>query len=148
MLCTEDPQFSAYTLGRMDAWLEDLGAPDIVHWNNGLHDAGHNPNRDPVPYPLEFYEANLCAIPARLGETGAQVIWATTTPVHPEAPWSDESWSWVNQVIFFGFGSNTFRPTVVIAIRRYRPWRGPCLSGVGAERTGICDLQRWARRLQ
>jgi len=95
----ENGQFSAYTLDRLDTWLSELGAPAIVHWNNGLHDVGHNPARKPVQYPLDAYLANLGAILARLREIEARVVWATTTSVHPDRPWSDETWSWRNEEI-------------------------------------------------
>ncbi len=36
-------QYSLYTLSSLNRWIVDLRNPDIVHWNNGIHDAGHNP---------------------------------------------------------------------------------------------------------
>ena len=95
----ENCQFSVHTLARLDAWFRELGAPDVVHWNNGLHDVGHNPNREPTQYPLATYLANLRDILAELRGTGARVIWATTTPVHARRPWRDDVWSWRNEKI-------------------------------------------------
>jgi isoamyl acetate esterase len=95
----ENCQFSAYTLASLDRWLATLGKPDIVHWNNGLHDVGHNPNRAPRQYSIDIYCANLAFILARLRGTGAQVIWATTTPVHPTRPFVTTAWSWRNEEI-------------------------------------------------
>jgi len=95
----ENCQFSAYTLGMLDGWIERLGAPKVAHWNNGLHDTGHNPQRTPVQYSVETYVANLAAILQRLRKTGAAVIWATTTPVHPNKPFSPTEWSWRNEEI-------------------------------------------------
>ena len=48
-------QFSLYTLSSLDRWIATLGQPDVVHWNNGLHDIGHNPNRAPVQFPSGSY---------------------------------------------------------------------------------------------
>ncbi len=95
----ENGQFALYTQGAIDRWLPQLGTPDVVHWNNGLHDVGHRPNRCPHQIPLEMYAGELPHILWRLRETGADVIWATTTPVHPDRPWSDTNWSWRNAEI-------------------------------------------------
>ena len=40
-------QYSLFTLSSLDRWMGEFGQPDIVHWNNGLHDCGHNPEVDP-----------------------------------------------------------------------------------------------------
>ncbi|HUT23884.1 MAG TPA: SGNH/GDSL hydrolase family protein [Sumerlaeia bacterium] len=95
----ENCQFSAYTLDMLDGWIERLGAPKVAHWNNGLHDAGHNPQRTPAQYSVETYVANLAAILRRLRRSGAAVIWAATTPVHPNRPFSPTEWSWRNEEI-------------------------------------------------
>jgi len=95
----ENCQFSEYTLASLDGWLAELGRPDVVHWNNGLHDVGHNPERSPVQYPVQTYLANLAAILKKLRQTGAIVIWGTTTPVHPDRPFLDTQWSWRNEEI-------------------------------------------------
>jgi len=80
----ENGTFSANTLACLDRWLDDLGRPDMVHWNNGLHDIGHRIGRDPQQYSIEQYLANLEAILSRLRQAGAKVIWATTTPIKGE----------------------------------------------------------------
>ena len=92
-------QYSLYTLSSLDRWLEALGEPDIVHWNNGIHDVGHNPGRCPAQMPIDMYRGNLEFILDRLTATTTKVIWATTTPVHPEKPMSDTWWSWRNEEI-------------------------------------------------
>lgn len=79
-------QYSLYTLSSLDRWIGELGAPDIIHWNNGIHDAGHNPARSPVQIPIEMYRANLEFILERLTDLSPAVIWATSTPVHPDRP--------------------------------------------------------------
>jgi len=93
---TENCQFSEYTLARLDDWLKELGKPDIVHWNNGLHDVGYNPNRAPVQYSLDTYLDNLKLIITKLRKIDAKIIWATTTPVHPKRQFVTMKWSWRN----------------------------------------------------
>ena len=95
----ENCQYSAYTLERLPIWIQELGAPDVVHWNSGLHDVGHNPNREPVQYPVDAYAANLESIIDVLRETGARIVFALSTPVHPDRPFNAESWAWRNDEI-------------------------------------------------
>lgn len=95
----ENCQYSLYTLSSLDRWLGILGKPDIIHWNNGLHDSGHNPRRNPVQIPIAMYLANLDFILARLMEFTPTVIWATTTPAHPDRPFRSTEWSWRNEEI-------------------------------------------------
>jgi len=95
----ENCQFSLYTLSALQRWLAELGNPDIVHWNNGIHDAGHNPNRRPIQIPLDVYAGNIELILKSLQATNAQVIWGTITPVHPERPFRDDEWAWRNEEI-------------------------------------------------
>lgn len=92
-------QFSTYTLESIDRWVDELGVPDIVHWNNGIHDAGHNPDRTPMQIPLETYGKNLELILSRLKEMTPNIIWATSTPVHPDRPFRDDQWAWRNEEI-------------------------------------------------
>ena len=95
----DNGQYSLYTLSSLDRWLEEIGKPDIVHWNNGIHDSGHNPDRCPVQIPVDMYKANLEFILKRLKELTPSVIWATITPVHPDTPFSNTKWSWRNEEI-------------------------------------------------
>lgn len=92
-------QYSLYTLSSLDTWVGELGQPDVVHWNNGLHDVGHNPNRSPVQIPVEMYRDNLAFILNRLKAITPRIVWATTTPVHPLRPFRDSEWSWRNEEI-------------------------------------------------
>jgi lysophospholipase L1-like esterase len=92
-------QYSLYTLSSLDRWIAELGKPDIVHWNNGIHDSGHNPARSPAQIPIEMYRANLGFILGRLTALTPNVIWATTTPVHPDRPFRETEWSWHNEEI-------------------------------------------------
>jgi len=92
-------QYSLFTLSSLNRWIDELGTPDIVHWNNGFHDVGHNPTRYPVQIPIDMYQANLAFIFERLREMTSQVIWANTTPVYPDRPISETEWSWRNEEI-------------------------------------------------
>jgi lysophospholipase L1-like esterase len=95
----ENCQHSEFTLSRLRVWFEQFGRPDLVHWNNGLHDVGRNNQRAPEQFPLDQYLAHLRAILKRLQDIEAEVIWATTTPVHPTEPVPGDQWSWTNEDI-------------------------------------------------
>ena len=95
----ENGQFSLYTLSSLNRWRQDLGRPEVIHWNNGIHDAGHNPNRRPIQIPLADYRGNIELILERLYEMTPKVIWATSTPVHPERLFRADQWSWRNEEI-------------------------------------------------
>lgn len=95
----ENCQYSLYTLSSLDRWINQLGQPDLVHWNNGLHDAGHNPARSPVQFPVETFKENLGLILKRLKSLTPRIIWATITPAHPKRPFLDTAWAWRNEEI-------------------------------------------------
>lgn len=63
-------------LEKMNVWLGD-GKWDVIVFNFGIHDRNSPPAE---------YEQRLNAIVARLKKTGAQLIWATTTPIAPDTP--------------------------------------------------------------
>jgi len=84
---------------RIDAWLGD-GKWDLIHFNFGLHDLKiMEDGKHQVP--IEQYEANLRQLVERLKQTGARLIWASTTPV-PDAevnpPRSDDDVAAYNAV--------------------------------------------------
>lgn len=56
---------------KLEVWLGD-GKWQVIHFNFGIHDR---------KTPAAEYEERLEAIVARLKQTGAKLIWATTTPV-------------------------------------------------------------------
>jgi GDSL-like Lipase/Acylhydrolase family len=66
-------------LDHISEWLGD-GKWDVIHFNWGLHDLkiGDDGVRQ---VPLEKYEQNLRQLVARLRQTGARLIFASTTPV-------------------------------------------------------------------
>lgn len=99
----------------LDRWLAlDGGHWDVIHFNFGLHDLKHvlpgtlknsNDPTHPNQAPIDVYERQLREITERLVATGAEVIFATTTPV-PEGgvrpfrdPWDASEYNFVAQRI-------------------------------------------------
>lgn len=94
----ENCAYALYTATRLQAWLKQFGVPDLVHWNNGLHDLGYNSRRGPVQFSTGDYVSNLEEILKQLQATGAKIIWATTTPVS-KIPAQIPYWSFDNEDI-------------------------------------------------
>ncbi len=66
-------------LQRLDEWLGE-GEWDVIHFNWGLHDL--RMDEDGVhQVPIDAYQENLEALVHRLEQTGAELIWCSTTPV-------------------------------------------------------------------
>ncbi|MCU0246523.1 MAG: SGNH/GDSL hydrolase family protein [Bryobacter sp.] len=76
------PENAAHTnngVAKLEKWLGDKPW-DLIHFNFGLHDLrimDHGKHQ----VAIEQYEANLRTIVARLKQTGARLIWCSTTPV-------------------------------------------------------------------
>ena len=66
---------TANGLKKLDVWL-DGGKWDVIHFNFGIHDRAT---------PAADYEQRLQTLVTRLKATGAKVIWASTTPIPPDA---------------------------------------------------------------
>lgn len=84
-------QHTAFALTNLNAWIGKTKW-DVIHFNWGLHDLCYknpqskNPNqRDKVNgkilVPIDQYERNLETLVTRLEQTGAKLIWASTTLV-------------------------------------------------------------------
>lgn len=75
-------------LANIDRWLGD-SKWDVIHFNWGLHDLKYindkgdrvDPAKGKIQVPLDQYEANLRKLVQRMKQTGAKLIWCTTTPV-------------------------------------------------------------------
>ncbi len=91
-----NPGNAAHTkkgLTKLDAWLADESW-DVIHFNFGLHDLayrnangeGRNKKTGVQKHTRSEYAANLEAIVTRLQQTGAELIFATTTPVPEGEP--------------------------------------------------------------
>ena len=74
-------RFTKYTLWYVNHWVNELGKPDIIHWNNGLWDVYRHNDHVGIFTPLEEYLCELKRILAELRKTDAKIIWASTTPV-------------------------------------------------------------------
>lgn len=86
-------QHSGYGLKNLEKWLGDTQW-DVIHFNHGLHDlkyvddAGKNTTSKEIGHiqiGLETYAKNMESIVLRLKQTGAALIFATTTP-YPDKP--------------------------------------------------------------
>lgn len=68
---------------KLDVWLGD-GMWDIIHFNFGIHDRNTN---------IDDYTQRLNALITRMKATGAEVVWASTTPIPDvaEKKWTAES---------------------------------------------------------
>ncbi|MFP6669519.1 MAG: NosD domain-containing protein [Pirellulales bacterium] len=76
---------SEHSLQRIDEWLGN-DHWDVIHFNWGLHDIKIKGGQHKVP--SDEYAANLNQLIERMQETGAELIWATTTPVPTGVPLS------------------------------------------------------------
>lgn len=82
-------------LAKLESWLSWREHWDVIHFNFGMHDFKRRREGSPNPDQLDVsgqrridvatYGENLRKIARRLKATGAQVIWAATTPVPPNA---------------------------------------------------------------
>jgi len=82
---------SGNVLAHLDEWAISRPA-EIIHLNCGLHDLGGVFDAPDPGALLSQYRANLEEIFGRiLDETGARLIWATTTPVNEH--WHNENWN-------------------------------------------------------
>jgi hypothetical protein len=77
-------RFAKYTLWEARGWIGQCGTPNLIHWNNGIWDVYHHTGDSGVFTPLEEYVLYLKRVLAVLRQTGATVVWATTTPVKPQ----------------------------------------------------------------
>jgi lysophospholipase L1-like esterase len=66
---------TASGIRNLDVWLGE-GRWDVIHFNFGIHDRNT---------PVEEYLSRLETIVERLKDTGARLIWASTTPI-PDDP--------------------------------------------------------------
>ena len=79
-------RFAKYTLRCLFDWREDIKDADIIHWNNGLWDTSTGLFDDggkPFTSEEEYVE-NMLRIAAELLKITPNVIFATTTPAHPD----------------------------------------------------------------
>ena len=66
-------------LQHIETWL-GTGKWDVIHFNSGLHDLRYLPSGQRLA-PRAEYEENLRKLVGRLKQTGANIIFAMTTPI-------------------------------------------------------------------
>ena len=71
-------------LSKLEIWLENHPAVDVIHFNCGLHDLMRDRETGEAVVPPAAYGENLSQMVERLQATDAGLIWATTTPVIDE----------------------------------------------------------------
>lgn len=67
-------------LQHIKQWTQGAQAGDIIHLNCGLHDIRYNAGSSQPLTDIQAYQANLRQIFNRLQQTGAHLIWASSTP--------------------------------------------------------------------
>ena len=77
-------RFAKYTLRGIFDWGEDLKDCEVIHWNNGLWDVCNLFGDGQLFSTDEEYVENILRVARLLKEITPNVIFATTTPVHPE----------------------------------------------------------------
>ena len=83
----DNGRYTKYTLHMVNQWIRTNGAPDIVHWNNGIWDMSVEPPLKGNFTPLPEYLAALERIVETLRTAGVKsIIFATTTYQKPECP--------------------------------------------------------------
>ena len=81
-------RFAKYTLRMLFDFQDEIKGADIVHWNNGLWDACDIFGDGPFT-SLDEYVDNMLRIADILQKWTKNVIFATTTPTHPEYPYHE-----------------------------------------------------------
>jgi acyl-CoA thioesterase-1 len=84
----ENCAHTQHGLQALDKWLGEKKW-DVIHFNFGLHDLKYlnekgeyvTPDQGKQVAPLPQYEQNLRQLVGRLKNTGAKIVWCSTTPV-------------------------------------------------------------------
>lgn len=81
-------RFAKYTLRMLFDCKEHIDGADVIHWNNGLWDCSDIFGDGRLFTPMEEYLDNMLRIADILLSYGKKVIFATTTPTHPDYPYN------------------------------------------------------------
>lgn len=85
-------RFAKYTLRMLFDFKAQIEGSDVIHWNNGLWDIPTGLFDDGEPFTSEQeYVENMLRVAKELKKLGKRVIFATTTPVHNECLYNDNS---------------------------------------------------------
>ena len=79
-------RFAKYTLRMLFEFQDEIKGADVVHWDNGLWDACDIFGDGPFT-SLEEYVNNMVRIADILQRWCKNIVFATTTPTHPEYPY-------------------------------------------------------------
>lgn len=77
---SENCRSSHDVLEHIGKWTGGATVGDIIHINCGLHDIRHNQGCNEPVADIETYRNNLTRIFDYLKQTGAKIIWASSTP--------------------------------------------------------------------
>jgi Lysophospholipase L1 and related esterases len=78
---SDNGRFAAYTLWQANQLFKQYGKFDVVHWNNGYWDMNVEAPMTEAMHPVDEYLHFLRRIIGEIRRNGAQIIFATTTPV-------------------------------------------------------------------
>ncbi len=83
-------RFVKYTLRCLFDLRSELSGADVIHWNNGLWDVSTNLFDDGGRSftDEDEYVSNMLRVAGELLKITPNVIFATTTPVHPDYPYN------------------------------------------------------------
>lgn len=86
---------SFYTANNASQWLADMEqAPEIIIWNNGIWNTIHNYTDEPLQFLMttsQQYESDLENTAQILKQTGARIIFVTTTNIAEGTNFYDET---------------------------------------------------------
>lgn len=77
----DNGRFAAYTLWQANQFFKDYGKFDVVHWNNGYWDMNVEAPMTDAMHPIDEYIHFLKRIITEIRRNGAEIIFATTTPI-------------------------------------------------------------------
>lgn len=77
----DNGRFAAYTLWQANQFFRNYGRFDVVHWNNGYWDMNVEAPMMEAMHPIDEYVHFLKRIITQIRNNGAEIIFATTTPV-------------------------------------------------------------------
>lgn len=77
----DNGRFSSYTLWQANQFFKNHGKFDVVHWNNGYWDMNVEAPMTDAMHPIEEYIHFLKRIIGEIRRNGAEIIFATTTPI-------------------------------------------------------------------
>ncbi len=77
----DNGRFAAYTLWQANQFFKNYGKFDVVHWNNGYWDMNVESPMVDAMHPVDEYVHFLKRIIKEIRRNGAEIIFATTTPI-------------------------------------------------------------------